>query len=433
MGDATQSALSSKLQEARTARGPPPPPRPESSADPFEGAAAPVVVGRDLPLPPTLPRKRIVTPADLDHFKHTQAYAEILGIVRAGNDAVKGCKLTDDTPESEPLSAALRMVEAVQQLVAETPRDTDSASTSRFGNPAFRTFYEKVVRATDALLATLPGLGDSDGAPAHQRRLRDEIAVYFYESWGNAKRIDYGSGMELNFLCWLLCLVKVGVLDLRRDAEAMVLRVFWKYVEIMRTIQATYWLEPAGSHGVWGLDDYHFLPFLWGAAQLSEHSFLRPKSIHDREIVDECEPAYMYFSCVQAINAVKTESLRWHSPMLDDISSVRTWGKVNQGMVKMYRAEVLAKLPIAQHMFFGTLVDFGTPPHAEEHVIEEDEHGHLFQAGAGHGPHAHGEGQAAGWGDCCGIPIPSVFAAAEQAGVRGARMAATPIRRVPFD
>lgn len=53
----------------------------------------------------------------------------------------------------------------------------------------------------------------------------DEISCYLKNSFGNRTRIDYGSGHELNFVCFLYCLYRVGFL-LREDFRDVVIVVF---------------------------------------------------------------------------------------------------------------------------------------------------------------------------------------------------------------
>jgi len=70
----------------------------------------------------------------------------------------------------------------------------------------------------------------------------------------------------------------------------------------MRRIQILYMLEPAGSHGVWGLDDYHFLPFLFGANELvNNHHIPMPSDVHSDSILSKYDGEYMYIHCIAFI------------------------------------------------------------------------------------------------------------------------------------
>ncbi|RXK35674.1 serine/threonine-protein phosphatase 2A activator 2 [Tremella mesenterica] len=343
------------------------------------------------------PQKCILSQAHLAAFQRSNTHDEIVSYVHELDDSIVGVKLSEAGDGSERTRPLVNILDEILEIAKATPPVDNKLS--RFGNPAFKTFYDKVGEASRGLHERIPGLppGAIDG-----------IEKYLQEAWGNKQRVDYGSGMELNFLCWLLCLSKLGLLQ-KEDHPFIVLGIFWRYIKIMRYLQSTYWLEPAGSHGVWGLDDYQFLPFLWGAGQLRTHKHLTPKSIHDPEILEAFGDEYMYLSCISFVNSIKSASLRWHSPMLDDISAVKTWAKVDMGMKKMYAAEVLGKLPVMQHALFGDLLPFPTPEEdpelakaiEEEGAGEVDSHGHV---------HAKGEN---GWAmDCCGIPVPSAFAQA---------------------
>lgn len=118
-----------------------------------------------------------------------------------------------------------------------------------------------------------------------------------------------------------------------------------RYLELVRLIIKTYNLEPAGSHGVWGLDDHSFIPYVFGSAQLSpaiEATDLTPEegSLPDAPdpsgimkpvIVERERRSNLYFSAIGFIYDVKRGPFWEHSPMLYDISGIRAgWGKINK-------------------------------------------------------------------------------------------------------
>lgn len=99
-----------------------------------------------------------------------------------------------------------------------------------------------------------------------------------------------------------------------------------------------------------------FLPFLVGAAQLSGHPFLRPKSVLDPDLRASLAPDFMYMQAVEHVHTLKATSFAEHSPMLYDITAVKDWSSCYRGLLSMYNREVLGKHAIVQHFCFSPLL-----------------------------------------------------------------------------
>ncbi|KAK4251260.1 hypothetical protein C7999DRAFT_37869 [Corynascus novoguineensis] len=399
---------------------PPTPPRPDPTTLSF-----------------TVPKRRILSPKDHQLFLSSPTYTLILSFIFGLSESVVDRPISSvkDTDLSPAVKAILAILDEVESLCADSPPDDQGGS--RFGNKAFRVFLDKVKQRSPTWHTTLLRVPHPAAVP--------ELSTYFCHSFGNRSRIDYGSGHELNFAMWLLCLDRLSLFSSdRTDYPALVLRVFARYLTVMRRVQSAYYLEPAGSHGVWGLDDYQFLPFLFGASQLLHHPYVTPRSVHHELTLEELGAEYLYLGQVAFVNSTKTvKGLRWHSPMLDDISSARSWAKIEGGMRRMFVSEVLGKLPVMQHFLFGSLISAAEgmseppPPAAatkegaaagEGDEDEEDESGEVEVFDDQNGVrHVH---QPSGWGDCCGIKVPSSIAAAAEMKKRGP---AEQLRRIPFD
>jgi serine/threonine-protein phosphatase 2A activator len=311
------------------------------------------------PLDPTLPLtffepvKKINDGDDVQHWLRSKAYSDIMTFLLQLNHAMfppkshPSAERSLDTSNSSIVAGLRQLLRTLEDLITEAPPDP---GPRRFGNISFRKWYELVESRVNALLSehvpssvfNFPRTAGSESLPM------DELQKYLLGSFGSAQRLDFGTGHELSFLAFLAGLWKLGAFSTNSpeniDRE-LVLGVIDPYLDLVRSLIKTYNLEPAGSHGVWGLDDHSFLPYIFGSAQLSAalsdrgaipaegsaSDAPKTKDVVNRKVVDEWRSKNMYFAAIGFIYDVKKGPFWEHSPMLYDISGVPAgWAKINK-------------------------------------------------------------------------------------------------------
>lgn len=366
-----------------------------------------------------LPQKRIFSSSDIPSFQSSKAIANINGIVSlictkislvnvplgALNDELvnfnsKGFhhsvttsekvmqKHRDTTSVETPpkfadeaesrsystvAKAILGILQKFKDLKDQTP---PFPGPRRYGNFACRDWHDKLTSNIDSILdeAFFDLLHEAEKSENYLG-LKNEIRYYLLGSFGSRERLDYGTGHELSFVSFLGCLVMIDLINREEMKGSEWLLILAGYYDLVKSLILSYTLEPAGSHGVWGLDDHFHLIYVFGACQLVDFKTLgantefqtsntsinvmnyrmglTPSSILNPDTLRRERDKNLYYNAISFIRMVKVGPFSEHSPILYEISASKNWEKIARGMLRMYYGEVLSKFPVVQHFYFG--------------------------------------------------------------------------------
>ncbi|EIN03933.1 Phosphotyrosyl phosphatase activator [Punctularia strigosozonata HHB-11173 SS5] len=299
----------------------------------------------------TIPELKIKDDLDVEAWKGTRGYADYSLFLRRLCESVVGYNLPYDSNTTSPINRLLTVLAELSSWVDDIP---PLPTPQRFGNLAFRAWGQRLDTETDRLLSTL-----LEHSPHHATAVA-HVKPYLLISFGSFTRMDYGTGHETGFALFLCALALLGffrdgVTSIQEQERQLVLIVFPAYLRLVWRLQDVYRLEPAGSHGVWGLDDYSFLGYIFGSAQLLDQEDIPPSAILQPLLPDN----NLYFMQISRIRAFKSGPFYEHSSQLYSIAtSVPNWTKVHNGLIKMYEAEVLGKRVVVQHIPLGGILEW---------------------------------------------------------------------------
>lgn len=297
---------------------------------------------------------------------------ENIAATRVPNDNAK-LELTNETN----FDGLLRILRILDNYIDETP---PLEGPRRFGNLACRDWHEKVNANINELLKDNIKIHNSSFNLEFDGFIK-ELKHYIENSFGSSIRLDYGTGHELSFLAFIGGLIDFKLLNLEEMTGLDLLIIFAKYYDLVRRLILVYNLEPAGSHGVWGLDDHFHLIYILGAAQFNgnQNKIIPPvQQVLTRPVLERYKDVNLYVNAISFIHKIKMGPFNEHSPIIFDIHSlVSFWSKVLSGLLKMFEVEVLGKFPVVQHFWFGSSLypwrDFDTNKDLPFYRRQDDE------------------------------------------------------------
>lgn len=315
--------------------------------------------------------KKINDHKDVTHFKtKSPAYRNIVTYVDLLCERIQGSgnKVFNSRYliVNEVLKKCSCFLEELEKCCDETDLNlAKSANTLRFGHVAFRDWFDKMKILSRSFVKELA---------AHQDdQLKEELLYYLSESFGNKMRIDYGTGHELNFILFTIGLSNLvestegdnsNFVVTQEKLKTFVVNHGWdilslfahKYLKLCRKVQIKFRLEPAGSRGVYNMDDFQYLPFLFGAAQLCGAKHITVSDFYDRDQVDQYKDDYIFFEAVGFILNNKRGPFNEHSYTLWGFTNLGTWENIFRRIRSKFTDDILGPFPIVQHFLFGNYI-----------------------------------------------------------------------------
>ncbi|KMZ09964.1 serine/threonine-protein phosphatase 2A activator [Drosophila simulans] len=297
------------------------------------------------------PVKQVRSLEDLDRWVRSQAYYDIIAYISNTSKAIQGHRLTQAFPVTEQMRRLGEIFDGLEQLIVEhTPKMEDSNLALPFGqvrSKAYRTWMRQMYQHVFSKL---------DEAINVNCKHINELGQYLRRSFGNANTLDFGPANELMFLFFLCGLFRAGIL-LAKDTVAAALMLFNRYVNVVRRLISTYGLTIAKDPAC-TIEDYYFLPYLWGAAQLSLNSPFSPMQCEQGKIMDSYRQDYMMLEIIDHLQKTRSGPLSRVALQLWSILSIPTWPQVYRGLNRNYVDHVLSSFGTVEQAIFCELMSF---------------------------------------------------------------------------